>query len=65
MAEALRGAIRTLPVRMQSSSPTAAKDGSWERFGIHGDALELEEYTATRAALVARVEKLVGARAAA
>jgi negative regulator of sigma E activity len=36
-----------------------ALDGSWERWGIHGVALEREEYAAARAALVTRVQALL------
>jgi hypothetical protein len=66
VANALRGALRTLPTRMRASVPDAAKDGSWEPWGIHGDALAQREYADARAALVERVERLVGrtARAA-
>ncbi|APR77381.1 Hypothetical protein A7982_02728 [Minicystis rosea] len=66
VADALRGAVAVLPTAVHSSLPEAADDGSWERFGIHGRALEAEEHASTRADVVRRVEKLIGpARAAA
>jgi hypothetical protein len=59
VASALLGAARTLPTRMRSTLPTAAKDGSWEIWGIHGDVLAQREYAEVRAALIERVDKLV------
>jgi hypothetical protein len=59
VATALLGALRTLPKRMRSSLPEAARDGSWEAWGIHGDALAHAEYEDTRGALVQRIERLV------
>ena len=58
IAEALRGAAAALPYKSRSSLPPAAFDGAWERWGIHGDALEREEYMAARSYVVERVEKL-------
>jgi hypothetical protein len=63
VANALRGALRTLPTRMRASVPEAARDGSWEAWGIHGDTLAQHEYADARAALVERVERMVGDRA--
>jgi hypothetical protein len=60
VASALLGALRTLPARMRVSVPEAARDGAWEPWGIHGDALAQQEYAEARAALVERVERLVG-----
>ncbi|HEY0463400.1 MAG TPA: hypothetical protein VGC79_04285, partial [Polyangiaceae bacterium] len=59
---ALRGAIRVLPEQMRSSLPEPAANGAWEAWGIHGEALEREEYSAARADLVRRVERLTGAQ---
>jgi hypothetical protein len=59
---ALEGALRTLPASMSSPLPSAARDGSWERFGIHGEALERSEYEKARAELVRRVTRLREAR---
>lgn len=56
--QALRGAIRTLPAAMTTELPAQAGDGVWERWGIHGHALEAEEYAATRQRLIERVERL-------
>ncbi len=61
VAGALLGALRTLPSEMSSELPEAAADGGWERWGIHGRALESEEYRAARAHLVERVRATVAA----
>ncbi|MFT3765404.1 MAG: ferritin-like domain-containing protein [Minicystis sp.] len=65
VADALRGASAALPRTMRTPLPAAAEDGGWERFGIHGRALEAEELTSTRADVVRRVEKMIGAEQAA
>ena len=66
IAHALRGAALALPKTIRSPLPDAAKDGGWEPYGIHGHALEAEEYARTRKDIVRRVERWssVGARAA-
>lgn len=61
VARALIGAARVLPRQMRSNLPEAARSGAWERFGIHGRALELEEYARTRAQVVSRVRVLTQA----
>jgi hypothetical protein len=64
VAQALAGAARVLPEQMRSQLPPAATDGAWVAWGIHDQALEIEEYAATRAQVVRRVHALVaGARA--
>jgi len=45
---------------MRTPLPAPAEDGAWERLGIHGHALEAEEFASTRADLVRRVEKMLG-----
>src|SRR5450432_1394189 len=59
VAHALAGALRVLPEQMRSNLPEAAADGAWEPWGIHGHALEREEYAAARAYVVERTHKLV------
>lgn len=61
VADAMRGAVRALPHSTHSGLPAAAEDSSWERYGIHGRALEAEQLAGTRADLVRRVERLIGA----
>jgi hypothetical protein len=58
IVHALRAATRTLPSSVQTSLPQAAVAGDWERFGIHGRALESEQYALTHADVVARVMRL-------
>jgi hypothetical protein len=60
VADALRGALKALPREARSPLPEAAWDGAWERLGIHGHALAKQEFAAGRAALVRRVERMLG-----
>jgi hypothetical protein len=62
VAAALRGALRRLPGTMIYSLPQTARDGSWEQFGIHGEALEAAEYAKALDALTARVERMISPR---
>jgi hypothetical protein len=64
VAEALRGALRTLPEEMRSELPEPARNGDWERYGIHGHRLESEEYRATLAHVTERVLRRTGRAAA-
>jgi hypothetical protein len=64
VAAALEGALKTIPRGMTTAIPEPAVDGGWERFGIHGRALEGEMFADTRADLVRRVAQMVGARGA-
>lgn len=61
VADALRGALLALPHKMHSQLPPAAEGGGWERYGIHGRALEAAQLAETRADLVRRVERMLGA----
>lgn len=56
--EALHGALTAIPTRHESALPLEARDGSWERWGIHGHALERECYAATLDFVRARVAAL-------
>lgn len=58
VVQALRSAARALPLEMRSPMPDAAEDGSWERWGIHGRALEQEAYRSARALVSSRVDAL-------
>lgn len=55
---ALLGAVQALPTSISPHLPEAARGGAWERFGIHGSALEQEEYAKAREHLVRRVRTL-------
>src|SRR6185295_8236946 len=44
VAQALLGALRAVPRQMRSALPPGARDGGWERWGIHGHGLEAAEY---------------------
>jgi len=52
---ALLGALDALPETMHSPLPDAANDGAWEKYGIHGRALEASAWTRVRGRLVERV----------
>ena len=60
VAAALRGAVRALP---DHAAPASGDD--WERYGLHGDALEAEEHARTKGDVSRRVERLLGAAQAA
>jgi hypothetical protein len=55
VAQALLGALRTIPRQMRSALPAAAAGGAWERWGIHGHGLEAAEYAAALDRLAERV----------
>jgi hypothetical protein len=55
---AVEGAARALPRTVDASLPREAEDGSWQRWGIHGRALQDEEYAAARAHVVRRVRAM-------
>lgn len=55
---ALAAAARALPRTVRSGLPAAARGGSWERWGIAGEALEADELARARADAVRRVEAL-------
>jgi hypothetical protein len=59
VARALEGAARTLPMKRSSPLPEEAWSGGWQRYGIHGHALEAEEYGKARADIVLRVHRMV------
>jgi hypothetical protein len=59
----LLGALRGLPTHMRTALPAGAEDGGWERWGIHGHALEAEEYGEALALLNDRVRALVAGAA--
>jgi hypothetical protein len=65
VASALRGAITALPLKVQTDLPEPARFGAWERWGIHGTAMEAEEHALARESIVRRVEKLTATKRAA
>ncbi len=58
VVHALRGAAKIVADQAASAQSEGAKDGSWERHGIHGDALHDEEYAKAVADLRRRVANL-------
>jgi hypothetical protein len=63
VAHALRAAAAMLPEEPATVLPPAARDGSWEAFGIHGAALEAEQYRRALASLTRRVAAMTEASA--
>jgi hypothetical protein len=59
VAQALQGALWVLPERIHSDLPEGARSGGWERYGLHGAALEAEEHAKARADVVRRVRAMV------
>jgi hypothetical protein len=59
---ALRGALTALPQSPSSTLPAQAQDGSWQRLGIPGRALESAEYAVARASVARRVGALLAER---
>ena len=59
VAQALRGALARLQSDPRSTLPEAARDGSWERWGIPGQALEAEQFAEARGHIVRRVNDIV------
>lgn len=55
VAHALRGALTRLPDGIDPEHPADARGGGWERYGIHGMALEAEEYGKAKADVTQRV----------
>jgi hypothetical protein len=58
VAHALRGAVHAIPEHVDSDLPEGARRGAWEKYGIHGEALEAEEHAKARADLARRVCEL-------
>jgi hypothetical protein len=55
---ALQGAARAIPEARKAHLPPGGEDGSWERWGIPGEALDAAEYDRARKHLVQRVSAL-------
>lgn len=64
VARALLGAIDGLPKEARPRLATAADDGAWERWGVHGHALEAAAYADALADARRRVRRLAEATAA-
>jgi hypothetical protein len=52
---ALRGATAGMPTSVCSALPAGARDGAWEKWGVHGVALEAEAFARTREAARAKL----------
>jgi hypothetical protein len=56
---AVGGALKALPLTMDSAQPAAAREGAWIKYGIHDDGVEAEAYAKARASVVRRAECLI------
>lgn len=57
---ALRGALGALPAMMTAEIPEGARRGAWEAYGVQGEALEREAWSAARRHGVEKLEALLG-----
>jgi hypothetical protein len=55
---ALEGALLALPATLRTPLPEPAASGAWEKWGIHGHAIESEEYSKAYDHVVRRVRAL-------
>ncbi len=59
VANALRGAVSGMPKKVCSALPAGARDGAWERWGVHGVAMEAAAFEKTREAARAKLAALL------
>lgn len=59
VAKALRGAVKGMPRKVCSALPAGAREGAWERWGVHGVAMEALAFAKTRESARAKLEALL------
>jgi hypothetical protein len=59
VGSALRDTLRSLPARLTGDTPEAARDGSWERWGVQGETLERAEWDKARRHAILRLGSLL------
>lgn len=59
VASALRGAVNGMPKEVCSALPEGARDGAWERWGVHGVVMEAEAFAKTREAARTKLAALL------
>jgi hypothetical protein len=64
VAKALRGAVKGMPRKVCSALPAGARAGAWERWGVHGVAMEAAAFAKTREGARAKLEALLDDHAA-
>ncbi len=64
VANALRGAASGMPKKVCSALPAGARDGAWERWGVHGVAMEAAAFVKTREAARVKLSALLEDHAA-
>ncbi|MEA2746167.1 MAG: hypothetical protein QOI41_310, partial [Myxococcales bacterium] len=62
VANALRGAVSGMPKKVCSALPAGARDGAWERWGVHGVEMETAAFVKTREAARVKLSALLDAR---
>jgi hypothetical protein len=62
VANALRGAVSGMPKKVCSALPAGARDGAWERWGVHGVEMEAAAFVKTREAARVKLSALLDAR---
>jgi hypothetical protein len=61
IAQSLLGAVEAIPPAVRSPRPEEAASGAWERWGIHGHALEADAYSRAVTDLRDRVGRICAA----
>lgn len=64
VANALRGAVSGMPRKVCSALPAGARDGAWERWGVHGVEMEAAAFGKTREGARAKLGALLEDHAA-
>jgi hypothetical protein len=64
VANALRGALTGMPKKVCSALPAGARDGAWERWGVHGVEMEATAFAKTREGARAKLSALLEDHAA-
>jgi hypothetical protein len=62
--KALRGALKGMPRKVCSALPAGAREGAWERWGVHGVEMEAAAFAKTRESARAKLEALLDDHAA-
>lgn len=64
VAKALRGALTGMPKKVCSALPTGAREGAWERWGVHGVEMEATAFAKTREGARLKLSALLEVHAA-
>ena len=64
VAKALQGAVSGMPKKVCSALPAGAREGAWERWGVHGVEMEATAFAKTREGARAKLSTLLEDHAA-